>query len=154
MKYQGVLNAFEGKYIEFPLSSLKIVLKFRYMFKYQAIKLCTYNSKGCFLFQFDSEQIVDTLLSYLQRHAKNLYLEVQNISFFTEKWQIGELTNFDYIMYLNHLGGRTFNDLAQYPIFPWIIKSYNTNGEYIYIYILIYIYRTRDTKSKRFKGFR
>jgi hypothetical protein len=29
-------------------------------------------------------------------------------------------------MILNTLAGRTYNDFAQYPIFPWIIKDYST----------------------------
>ncbi len=41
-------------------------------------------------------------------------------------WSIGYLNNYDYIMILNTLAGRTYNDFAQYPIFPWIIKDYST----------------------------
>jgi hypothetical protein len=33
-------------------------------------------------------------------------------------WQNGEMSNFDYLMYLNSLADRSFNDLAQYPVFP------------------------------------
>ena len=41
-----------------------------------------------------------------------------------EKWMSGELSNFEYIMALNTLSGRTFNDLCQYPIFPWVLQDY------------------------------
>jgi hypothetical protein len=27
-------------------------------------------------------------------------------------------------MYLNSCGGRSYQDLTQYPVFPWIIKDY------------------------------
>ena len=30
-------------------------------------------------------------------------------------------------MLLNKYGGRSFNDLSQYPVFPWIICDYNSN---------------------------
>ena len=30
-------------------------------------------------------------------------------------------------MFLNQCGGRSFNDLTQYPIFPWIITDYKSN---------------------------
>ena len=33
-------------------------------------------------------------------------------------WQNGSVSNFDYLMYLNSLADRSFNDLAQYPVFP------------------------------------
>ena len=29
-------------------------------------------------------------------------------------------------MALNTISGRTYNDLNQYPIFPWILKDYNS----------------------------
>jgi hypothetical protein len=37
----------------------------------------------------------------------------------TQKWQRREISNFEYLMYLNTISGRTYNDLNQYPIFPW-----------------------------------
>ncbi|KAI9880769.1 MAG: hypothetical protein M1823_006705, partial [Watsoniomyces obsoletus] len=33
----------------------------------------------------------------------------------TKKWQKGELSNFHYLMLINTLAGRTYNDLTQYP---------------------------------------
>ena len=46
----------------------------------------------------------------------------------TKKWQKGEMSNFHYLMLINTLAGRTFNDLTQYPVFPWVIADY-TNAE-------------------------
>ncbi|XP_039629915.1 WD repeat- and FYVE domain-containing protein 4 isoform X2 [Polypterus senegalus] len=43
-----------------------------------------------------------------------------------QSWQKGELSNFEYIMYLNTSAGRTYNDLMQYPVFPWIIADYDS----------------------------
>ncbi|XP_067828723.1 WD repeat- and FYVE domain-containing protein 4 [Heptranchias perlo] len=44
----------------------------------------------------------------------------------TQKWQKGEISNFEYLMYLNTLAGRTYNDLMQYPVFPWILADYDS----------------------------
>ena len=41
-----------------------------------------------------------------------------------ERWQRRELTNFEYLMRLNTLAGRTYNDLNQYPVFPWVLADY------------------------------
>ena len=30
-------------------------------------------------------------------------------------------------MHLNVMSGRTFNDLTQYPLFPWILSNYDEN---------------------------
>ncbi|KAK5964611.1 hypothetical protein GCK32_014708, partial [Trichostrongylus colubriformis] len=42
------------------------------------------------------------------------------------KWQKREISNFDYLMFLNTVAGRTFNDLNQYPVFPWILTNYSS----------------------------
>ncbi|XP_072439291.1 WD repeat- and FYVE domain-containing protein 4 [Chiloscyllium punctatum] len=44
----------------------------------------------------------------------------------TQKWQKREISNFEYLMYLNTLAGRTYNDLMQYPVFPWILADYDS----------------------------
>ncbi|GMH65599.1 hypothetical protein TL16_g04237, partial [Triparma laevis f. inornata] len=41
-------------------------------------------------------------------------------------WKDGKLTNFDYLMYINVLAGRSMNDITQYPIFPWILCDYTS----------------------------
>ncbi|KAE9419817.1 hypothetical protein Angca_008986, partial [Angiostrongylus cantonensis] len=47
------------------------------------------------------------------------------------KWQKKlfqrEISNFDYLMFLNTVAGRTFNDLNQYPVFPWILTNYTSD---------------------------
>lgn len=42
----------------------------------------------------------------------------------TSKWLAGEMSNFYYLLSLNALAGRTFNDLTQYSVFPWVIADY------------------------------
>ena len=39
----------------------------------------------------------------------------------------GKIGNFEYLMILNTLSGRSFNDIAQYPIVPWIYKDYDSD---------------------------
>ena len=41
-------------------------------------------------------------------------------------WRQGEITNFEYLTELNKLAGRTFNDLMQYPVFPFILADYKS----------------------------
>jgi WD40 repeat protein len=42
------------------------------------------------------------------------------------QWVNREVSNFDYLMELNNLAGRSYNDLAQYPVFPWILADYTS----------------------------
>jgi factor associated with neutral sphingomyelinase activation len=42
-------------------------------------------------------------------------------------WQLGRISNFDYLLYLNLAAGRSFNDLAQWPVFPWVLRDYSSS---------------------------
>ncbi|PWN30860.1 beach-domain-containing protein [Jaminaea rosea] len=50
----------------------------------------------------------------------------QQAGVITEAWRQRKITNLDYLMRLNTLAGRSFNDLSQYPVFPWIIADYTS----------------------------
>ena len=44
-----------------------------------------------------------------------------------EKWQNYEISTLEFLMWINIYAGRSFNDLNQYPVFPWTIKNYSAN---------------------------
>jgi hypothetical protein len=44
----------------------------------------------------------------------------------TRRWIRGEVSNFQYLMLVNNMAGRTFNDLTQYPVFPWVLADYTS----------------------------
>ncbi|KAL4553379.1 hypothetical protein Ndes2526B_g03242 [Nannochloris sp. 'desiccata'] len=46
----------------------------------------------------------------------------------TAAWQHGLISNFDYLLYCNLAAGRSFNDLTQYPVFPWVIQDYSSTS--------------------------
>ncbi len=39
----------------------------------------------------------------------------------------GYLSNFDYLMLVNKFSGRTYNDLNQYYVFPWVLLNCDTD---------------------------
>ena len=43
------------------------------------------------------------------------------------QWVNGKMTNFEFLMHLNSFAGRTYNDLTQYPVFPWVIADYDSD---------------------------
>ena len=79
-----------------------------------------------FFFSFKSRKerndIYDMLMEQpeLSSHASRL-----DHAKYLEKWQNRELSNFEYLQYLNHEADRTKNDLTQYPVMPWVIADYN-----------------------------
>lgn len=47
-----------------------------------------------------------------------------------QKWVYQEISNFDYLMYLNRLAGRNVNDPNHYPVLPWVIDFSSPCGNY------------------------
>ena len=43
-----------------------------------------------------------------------------------DKWRRREISNFDYLMFVNTIAGRSYNDLGQYPVMPWVLKNYTS----------------------------
>ncbi|CAL4219135.1 unnamed protein product, partial [Meganyctiphanes norvegica] len=39
----------------------------------------------------------------------------------------GQMSNYEYLTQLNKLAGRSFNDLMQYPVFPFILSNYTAD---------------------------
>ena len=43
------------------------------------------------------------------------------------EWQSRNISTLEYLMWLNIFAGRSFNDLTQYPVFPWLVTDYEKN---------------------------
>ncbi|XP_077556714.1 neurobeachin-like protein 1 isoform X3 [Haemaphysalis longicornis] len=52
--------------------------------------------------------------------------ELLKASGLTQRWVNREISNFEYLMHLNTIAGRTYNDLSQYPVFPWVLADYTS----------------------------
>ena len=46
----------------------------------------------------------------------------------TRAWQNRALSNFDYIMALNTVAGRSYTDLSQYPVYPWVLTDFKSDS--------------------------
>ncbi|KAF0993131.1 hypothetical protein HZS_1002, partial [Henneguya salminicola] len=55
--------------------------------------------------------------------AKTLF----ELSDVPKKWSKGFISNFEYLMFINTIAGRTYQDISQYPIFPWILSNYESD---------------------------
>ena len=70
----------------------------------------------------DPKDIFDNVIGYgniLIQHKNKILL-----SKVITKWKEWKMTNFELLMWLNIFGNRSYNDLSQYPVFPWILSNY------------------------------
>ncbi|XP_069741266.1 lysosomal-trafficking regulator isoform X2 [Narcine bancroftii] len=76
------------------------------------------------LLAFDNAKVRDNVHhNILSSRLPNL-LEYGNITALTHLWCSGQITNFEYLTHLNKHAGRSFNDLMQYPVFPFVLSDY------------------------------
>ncbi len=78
----------------------------------------------------------DQVVSYMTRgmsrktlkHSQTPENTVRKLlAWYTERWQDRLISNFEYLAHVNSLAGRSFNDLTQYPVFPWVIADYKSS---------------------------
>ena len=122
---------------KYPLSWLLDVHLRRFNLRPSALEFFLLNQTN-FLINFDKKlrrQIYQKLMSLKLTGMKSVFsnlsttISPQDIlkeSKLTDKWIKREISNFDYLMMLNTIAGRTYNDLNQYPVFPWILTDYTS----------------------------
>ncbi|KAH6788519.1 binding protein [Perilla frutescens var. frutescens] len=116
----------------------------RYLLRYTAIEIFFINSISPIFFNFASQKDAKDVGSLIVKtRNESIFLKGHKdktgvISFVDrrvalemaetarERWRRREITNFEYLMILNTLGGRSYNDLTQYPVFPWVLADYTS----------------------------
>ena len=139
-------NNFDDKNMEFLFHSIKneivfqnkiVIIKHKdieeiitraFAYKNQAIEIFLKNGKS-YLYNL-----------YKEDKLTNFYKEIKNIQSkfelnfpiiedskkafsdnnYTKEWEKREISTYQYLLYINKFSGRSYNDLSQYPIFPWI----------------------------------
>lgn len=69
---------------------------------------------------------VSATRSFASKLASAITNNNKSFQTITERWKEGKISNFYYLMLVNTIAGRTFNDLTQYPVFPWVIADYTS----------------------------
>ncbi|KAJ3101503.1 hypothetical protein HDU97_001318 [Phlyctochytrium planicorne] len=64
--------------------------------------------------------------SFSAKAFSNVFFGGSALADLTQKWCQREISNFQYLIHLNTLAGRSYNDLTQYPVFPWILADYES----------------------------
>ena len=92
-----------------------------FLFKNQIVKyffkiLKKKNKDNSSLFIFEDEQNRNIAFSFLKENCKKLQVSYINIENMKHLWINGQISNYNYLMILNTMANRSFNDLSQYPI--------------------------------------
>ncbi|XP_025157448.1 neurobeachin isoform X4 [Harpegnathos saltator] len=120
-------------------SEVRAIFSRRYLLQNVAIEIFL-ASRTSILFAFSDQATVKKVIKALPRVGVGIKYgipqtrraslmsprQLMRSSNMTQKWQRREISNFEYLMFLNTIAGRTYNDLNQYPVFPWVLTNYET----------------------------
>uniref|UniRef100_A0AAY4CST8 Neurobeachin-like protein 2 n=1 Tax=Denticeps clupeoides TaxID=299321 RepID=A0AAY4CST8_9TELE len=122
----------EGYDFKRPLSQLREVHLRRYNLRRSALELFFIDQAHYFI-NFRKKVRNKVYSRILGLRPPNLFYfgsrspqELLKASNLTQKWVCREISNFEYLMQLNTIAGRTYNDLSQYPVFPWVLCDYTS----------------------------
>ena len=137
--------------IDFKIEYLDIRFMFlrHYFYNESAIEIYTESNKSYFLNFKNSKDLSQFIYDVLHHSSfreiktedykgrkslgyESIALTAKKKSFSIyhkmEDWQNYTISTLEYIMWLNIYAGRSFNDLTQYPVFPWILTNYKTDS--------------------------
>ncbi|XP_055893443.1 neurobeachin-like isoform X6 [Biomphalaria glabrata] len=137
LKVLAYVDFLHGKW---NFSEIRAIFSRRYLLQNVAIEIFMAN-RTAVMFAFPDHVTVKKVINALPRVGVGIKYGLQQarrvsmasgkqlfkLSNMTQKWQKREISNFDYIMYLNTIAGRTYNDLNQYPVFPWVLVNYDSD---------------------------
>ena len=112
---------------KFALNKIRNIEKRRYLLQPIALELFLSNGRT-YLVAFEKNERQRALQRIIQYASQARSTDPNQImSTLTAKWENGEISNFEYLVILNTWAGRTYNDLMQYPVFPWVLADYDSN---------------------------
>ncbi|XP_041654369.1 neurobeachin [Cheilinus undulatus] len=134
-----VLAYTEGLHGKWMFSEIRAVFTRRHLLQNTAMEVFMANRTSV-MFNFPDQATVKKVVYSLPRvgvgtsyglpQARRISMATPRQLFkssnMTQRWQRREISNFEYLMFLNTIAGRTYNDLNQYPVFPWVLTNYDT----------------------------
>jgi hypothetical protein len=120
----------------------------RYLTKRQCL-LIEFEDGTSLIFNFlneDKEEFMKLIEARQNKIEKSAIMKLNRIAFYSKKfninslegleeatqlWKSHRISNFRYLMLVNKYAGRSYLDPANYPVFPWILTSFdNETSEY------------------------
>lgn len=119
------LNNVLDPVLNWEYTKIEQVYRRRYLLRQTGLEVCFKKGDSSF-FSFSSQQDRDNVYNEMVNQPELLRCRRTDLEHMMRKWQRREISNFEYLWFLNNASGRTKNDLTQYPVFPWILSDYTS----------------------------
>ncbi|KAK8887896.1 hypothetical protein M9Y10_038955 [Tritrichomonas musculus] len=133
MTINAIIFESSERFNRIPLKSISSVYQRHYLLLDTAVEIFTTYKKAYFCDFSSNEQrhlFLQMLNEFRTPNIRFIQLNYEDIKPLInrsiKRWQKGELSNFDYLLKINKYAGRSYNDLSQYPVFPWVLQDYRS----------------------------
>eukprot|EP00003_Mantamonas_plastica_P029449 TRINITY_DN697_c0_g1_i8.p1 TRINITY_DN697_c0_g1~~TRINITY_DN697_c0_g1_i8.p1 ORF type:complete len:766 (-),score=276.56 TRINITY_DN697_c0_g1_i8:87-2384(-) len=119
---------------KFPLNNIINISKRRHMLRHVGIEMFLSDSTdvdvdSSVFFAFKTVDKRDQVFALIASHqSQSNVANIDDQDTLTLKWVNGMISNFDYLQQINFFAGRTYNDLTQYPVFPWVLSDFTSDS--------------------------
>ena len=104
---------------------IKEIINRRFLYSFQACEIYLKNGKS-YYFNFYSEDKKIEFISIISQNPGNIKIisdlktEFKNQGF-TKQWLNNKISTLAYLLFINKYACRSYNDVNQYPVFPWLV---------------------------------
>ena len=149
-------NKDSDTYLFFNFDDINFIFLRKYCFRNNSLELYLSNHRSYYFKFFDTkkrDKFLNELISILnQNNQKNKLFkpikgidennksviigyyrdeknikEYNSISSIRDLWKMNKISTLEYLMWVNIYGNRSFRDIAQNPVFPWLLTNYEYN---------------------------
>ena len=116
----------EKKVVIIIFEEIEEIIEKRFLLMWQAIEIYLKNGKSYF-FNFINHENCQKILDFFKNNSitkdkihERDYAKKEKL--LRDEWVEGRFNTYEYLLFLNKYGSRTFNDSNQYYVFPWLKK--------------------------------
>ena len=143
--FSSIINDIKqkNKIIIIKYKDIQEIISRRYIYDYRACEIFLKDGKS-FYFNFYSKENLNSFFNNIEKITDNFeynYILIKEpIKYFSEnlyyeKWLDDKISTYQYLLYINKFSSRSYNDINQYPIFPWVFME-SKKGSYCFKYTL------------------
>ena len=133
---EGSIAALEHTHVDVHMerawrwSEILEVWQRRFLHRHTAFELLLHDGRSYF-FNCYTEIAQEKFLSAVQKFLPVVRLSSSRtprgaLRKALDEWQQGRMSNLAYLTRINQLAARSYNDLSQYPVFPWVLSEFHS----------------------------
>ena len=116
------------KIIIIRINDIEEIITRRFLYDYRAFEIFLKNGKS-YYFNLYKPEILELFFSKMNKYKEMDNRIISNPKkCFNERnyynnWVDDNISTYQYLLYINKFSSRSYNDINQYPIFPWIFRE-------------------------------